>query len=271
MKRTLSIVTVAALWLLTTGTALAQQRPQSQPGPQRPRQVQPQAQPQAQPVTPLYQRRDTWYEFLLKQFNLDNLDYGTWMEQRRHAFLEARLGNPYFGYSLGTTVALLLMTAVYAKQWIDHRRAMWVTAEIMTDVYNHDQYSREIVKEAIERYNQHIERCNRAVEAAEHGTALPAADADTEMLRAELQRTAAELATVSREKSDIQEQLRKKSAIIVELSMRLDGVSKKSGGNGAGMQQIDLRGADPNLIKHVNELQEQLYAERQKNRQLKGA
>jgi len=37
------------------------------------------------------------------------------------------------------------------------------------------------------------------------------------------------------------------------------------------MQQIVLRGADPNLIKHVNELQEQLYAERQKNRQLKGA
>ena len=271
MKRTLSVVSVAALWLGTTCLALAQQRPQSQTEAQRQRQVQAMAQPRAQPAMPLYQRRDTWYEFLLKQFNPDNLDYGTWMEQRRQAFLEARVRNPHFGYSLGATLALLVMAAVYAKLWIDHRRAMWVTAEMMTDVYNHDQYSREIAKEAIERYNQHIERCNRAVEAAEHGTALPAADADTELLRAELQRTAAELATVSREKSDIQEQLRKKSALIVELSMRLDGVSKKSGGNGAGMQQIDLRGADPNLIKHVNELQEQLYAERQKNRQLKGA
>src|SRR5271165_6746945 len=28
------------------------------------------------------------------------------------------------------------------KQWIDHRRAMWITAEMMTDLYNHDAYSR---------------------------------------------------------------------------------------------------------------------------------
>ena len=34
---------------------------------------------------PLYNGVTTWYEFLLKQFNPDNFDYGTWMEQRREA------------------------------------------------------------------------------------------------------------------------------------------------------------------------------------------
>ena len=31
--------------------------------------------------------RDTWYEFLLKQFNQSNFDYGAWLERRREVFL----------------------------------------------------------------------------------------------------------------------------------------------------------------------------------------
>src|SRR5215467_10312056 len=120
-------------------------------------------------TSPLYQRRDTWYEFLLKQFNPDDIDYGSWLEKRRQALLEACVQNPYFKYSAGVTLVLVLMTLVVAKQRIDHRRSMWITAEMMTDLYNHDAYSREIAHQAIERYNDHIERCNRAIEGAEHG------------------------------------------------------------------------------------------------------
>src|SRR6516162_708767 len=57
---------------------------------------------------PLYQRRDTWYEFLLKQFNPDDIDYGSWLEKRRQAFLEVSVQNPYFQYSAGATLALVL-------------------------------------------------------------------------------------------------------------------------------------------------------------------
>ena len=40
----------------------------------------------AEPVqSALYQRQDTWYEFMLKQFNPDDVDYGRWLEQRRQA------------------------------------------------------------------------------------------------------------------------------------------------------------------------------------------
>ena len=263
MKRMLRIVALAALWLVTTAPGLAQQRPQSQM--QRP------AQSEAQRARTLYQRRDTWYEFLLKQFNPDNLDYGAWLEQRRHTFLDARLRNPYFGYSFGVTAALLLMAAVCTKLWIDHRRAMWITAEMMADVYNHDLYSREVAKEAIQKYNQHIERCNRAIEAVGHGTAMAGADSDTELLKAELQRVAEERDRYLRERDTAKAELATNAQVLAEMSLRLDNISKKPGANRTAGQSPDLRTSDPTVVKHINSLQEQLYAERRENKRLKGA
>jgi hypothetical protein len=87
-----------------------------------------QVKPQTQATRTPYQRQGTWYEFMLKQFNPDNLDYGSWIEQQRRAFIDARVKNPYFLYGLCMTIGLLLMTAVCTKLWIDHRREMWITA-----------------------------------------------------------------------------------------------------------------------------------------------
>ena len=149
MKRMIAIVTLAVAGFMTAGPAIAQQRPQSPVAVQGQRQAQPQGQRQAPPARPMYQRGDTWYEFLLKQFNPGNFDYGAWMEERRQVFLDASVRNPYFKYSLGTTIALLIMAMLYTKQWIDHRRAMWITAEMMTDLYNHDLYSRDVAEKAM--------------------------------------------------------------------------------------------------------------------------
>ena len=271
MKQTLLIATLAAPWLIVLGSALAQQQPQPQHGQQRQPQVQSQAQRQAQPAKPLYQRRDTWYEFLLKQFNPDNLDYGTWIEQRRQAFLEARVRNPHFGYSLGATLALLLMTAVYAKLWIDHRRAMWITAEMMTDLYNHDAYSRQIARDAIQRYNDHIEHCNRAIEAANHGMSVPETDSDADRLRSELQSVAGERDSYKRDSDLAKQDLAEKERLVADMSLRLDALARKSDGSRNVPSAVDMRTADQKLVQHINNLQEQLYAERRENKRLKGA
>jgi hypothetical protein len=271
MKRTIAIVTLAGVGLMTASSATAQQRPQPPVAIHGQRQPQPQAQSQAPPARPMYQRRDTWYEFLLKQFNPSNFDYGAWIEERRQVFLDASVRNPYFKYSLGTTLGLLVMAMLCTKQWIDHRRAMWITAEMMTDLYNHDLCSRDVAEKAIQKYNQHIERCNRAIEAAQHGSGLPVATADADLLSAQLQKTAGELNVANTDNAALQEQLKQKSTVIVELSLRADALLKKNGGNLASSQPINLSGADPNLIKHINDLQEQLVVERNKNRQLRGA
>ena len=219
----------------------------------------------------MYQRRDTWYEFLLKQFNPTNFDYGAWMEQRRQVFLDESVRNPYFRYSTAVTIALLLLTVVCAKQWIDHRRTMWVTAEMMADLYNHDLYSRDVAEKAIQKCNDHIERCNRAIEAGQHGTATHDADPDHVSCKADLTRVTDERNEYLRQLNDAKAELTIKQQTLAELSLRMDGMYTKLGSNGGASQPIDLTTADPNVVRLINNLQEQIVVERNKNRQLKGA
>jgi hypothetical protein len=271
MKRTLAIVTLAVVVLMMAAPAIAQQRPQP-PAPQHgQRQAQLQRERQAPPARPVYQRRDTWYEFLLKQFNPGNFDYGAWMEQRRQVFLDASVRNPYFKYSAVVTIALLLLAVVCAKQWIDHRRTMWITAEMMADLYNHDLYSRDIAEKAIEKYNQHIKRCNRAIEAAKHGTAVPGTDSDQASWKAQLDQVTEERDRYKRERETAQRELETNRLTLTELSLRVEGMSIKQGNSGKAGPSVELNSADPNVVRLINNLQEQLVVERNKNRQLKGA
>jgi len=222
--------------------------------------------------------QETWYEFVVRQFNPHNFDYGAWIEKRRRAFLDTTAKTPYFWYSFGTTSALLLLILAYAKLYMDHRRSMWITAEMMADVYNHDLYSRTAAREAIEKYNKHIEQCNRAIEAAESGDGRRGwGETQVESLRAELQRVAAQLEATTQDRNKLQEELRQKSLVVADLSMRLDALSKKVDGarNSGGVPReavsADANGDGARFVGHINRLQEELYAERQKNKRLKGA
>lgn len=218
-----------------------------------------------------YQRQDTWYEFMLSQFNPNGIDYGNWIERQRRRFIDLRLKNPYFLYSLWVTIALLLTAAVGAKQWIDHRRTMWITAEMMADLYNQDAYSRQIAQEAIERFNKHIERCNRAIEQGEANPGAAAANSAAEQLGAELMRVAEERDRAVCDRDVAREELRRKSEIMADMSVRLESATNKGGRQSASQTSSDLPAADAKLLNHINNLQEQLYVERKSNRRLKGA
>jgi len=222
--------------------------------------------------------RDTWYEFLLKQFNSRNFGYGDWLEKRRQAFLEATVREPYFWYSASVTAGMLLMMAVCAKLYLDHRRSMRVAAEILADVYSHDLLSRQAANEAIEKYNRHIEQCNRAIEASEAGDARRGwGDTQVDSLKAELQRVAGQLEATMQDRNKLQEELRQKSLIVADLSTRLDALSRKvngprDSGSGAGEPRSAVANRDgARFVGQINHLQEELYIERQKNKRLKGA
>ena len=148
--------------------------------------------------------------------------------------------------ALGTTIALLVLAMLYTKQWIDHRRAMWITAEMMTDLYNHDAYSRGVAREAIQKYNDHIERCNRAIEAAEHGMSIPGADSDTNDLKSQLQSVADERDSYKRERDLAKRDLQEKEKLIAEMSLRVDAVAKKTDPNQVAASSVDMSAADPN-------------------------
>jgi hypothetical protein len=268
---TLQIVAVTLFFVFSTCVAFGQQHAQ----PERQRAVEQRtpshSSPASQPGTRLHQHRDTWYEFLLKQFNPDDVDYGTWMEQRREAFLESSVRNPYFRYSAAATLALVLFALLHAKYRVDHRRSMWVTAEMMTDLYNHDAYSRQVARDAIQKYNEHIERCNRAVEAGEHGALTEGMESDVERYRAELQSVTAERDAYKRERDLAKTDLAEKERVLADMSFRLDALAKKSNGSREAGGVVDVRTADQQLVQHINNLQEQLYAEKRENKRLKGA
>jgi chromosome segregation ATPase len=222
--------------------------------------------------------RDTWYEFLLKQFNRSNFDYGTWFEKRREVFLEATVKELHFWYSVSVTAGMLLIMVAYNKLYLDHRRSMRVTAEMMADIYSHDLLARQAATEAIEKYNRHIEQCNRAIEASEAGNVRPGwGDTQVDSLRVELQRVAGQLEATTQDRNKLQEELQQKSLVVADLSMRLDALSKKVNGprtSVAGIAQTasaDANGDGARLLGHINRLQEDLFSERQKNKRLKGA
>jgi len=225
-----------------------------------------------------YTDRDTWYEFMLKQFNPRNVDYGAWLEKRREAFLQATVREPHFWYSLSATTALLFVLIAYSKLYLDHRRSMRITAEMMADIYTHDLYSRQAANEAIQKYNGHIEQCNRAIEAAESGDGRPGwGDTAVDGLKAELQRVAAQLEATTQDRNKLQEELRQKALIVADLSTRLDNLAKKVNGSrsidstSAASAPGDGNGDGARFVGQINRLQEDLYAERQKNKRLKGA
>lgn len=225
-----------------------------------------------------YLYRETWYEAVLKKWNPSNFDYGRWLEQRREAFLEATVNEPAFWYSVSMTVWSLFLMVVCGKLLLDNRRRMRVTEEMMADVYSHDLYSRQVAKEVIERHNRHIEVCNRAAEASEGAEGRPGwGETHADRLKAELQRVTTQLEATTQERNKLQEELRQKSLIVSDLSLRLDTLSKKldgaghNGGSANGTRAAGEAGNGVPLVEHINRLQEELYAERQKNKRLKGS
>lgn len=271
MKRKLAIMVFALVGLGSARATSVEQARTLQEASQQQDQSHTGVQRRLQAPHSAYQRRGIWYEFLLKQLNPTNFGYGAWMEERRQIFLNESVRNPYFKYSAGVTLVLLLMSIVCAKQWVDYRRTLWITAEMMADLYNHDHYSRESAAKAIRKYNDHFERSNRAIEANQNGGTGSTGDSDRDQLNALLQKTASDLNEVSKERDSLKEELRRKTGVIVDLSLRVDALSKNNGGLLASEQPIDLSGADPNVMQLINDLQEQLHVERGKNKRLNGA
>ena len=220
----------------------------------------------------LYQ--NTWYDALLHQFNPEHRNWGDWIEQRRQAFLDAYVWNPYFKYGFVVTGMLLLAMGAVAKLYYDLCKTNWICAGKLREAQEHDRCSRAAAHEAIRRYNEHIEKCNRVIEAEEAGLSLSAqaAGSDAERLRAELQETAAKLSDVTREKNALQAELDATRLSVANLSLRVESLARKgNGGSGDGEGFAGASAASQaDLVRHINSLQQQLHAERERNKRLKG-
>jgi len=198
-------------------------------------------------------QRETWYERALRQINPNDTDYGALWEERKRAFM-SQFGNPYFQYSLAATVATVALLTVSCAQRISHKRALGVAAQSIADVLRHDEHSRRAAREAIRRYNDHIEACNRSIET---GKSLSAAES-------ELRRLRQELADTHEENRKLRNELAKKPKNIAEAPPQASGEQQHA-------RQMEMEFATAaQYIAQIKALERQLRAEQKKNQQAKG-
>ena len=209
----------------------------------------------------------TWYEALFRSLNPMDVDWGARWEQRRRIFLENSVGNKYFVYSAALSLLLTWLAVVVAWQRWDHAERLKALAQSTADVLNYAAYWKQAAGEAIRRHNDHIERCNRVIEAGENG--VPLGDvAEGLRLRRELEESRTEVLNLTTTNKRLQAELDQKVGLIVDLSQRVDEVARKTGNGGKGAQQS---GQVASLVERINRLEEALKAARRENEVLKGA
>jgi hypothetical protein len=205
------------------------------------------------------QTRETWYERVVRQINPNDTDWGGIWEQYKQEFLN-RVGNPYFQYSTGATVVIIWLFIVRYVQHGSHRRAQEVAVQSMADMRRHDEYARQAAREAIRRYNEHIESCNRVIEAADSG-ARWMSSAEVEALELEAQQARNEATALREETKRLRDEIQKQSVVIA-------GMPAQSGEAQASLP-FTKDATVSQYITRINELNQELLEERKKNQRRK--
>ena len=214
-------------------------------------------------------QRATWYGALFRALNPKETDWGVRWEQRRSIFLANSVRNKYFVYTAALSLLLIFLTIVIVWQRWDHAERLHALAQSTADALNYGKYWKQAASEAIRRHNDHVERCNRVIEAGENG--LPLGDAaEAIRLRRELEESRTEMLNLTTTNKRLQSELDQKAGLIADLSQRIDEVARKTGNGGAAG-----KGAQPSqvasLVERINRLEEALKAARRENEILKGA
>jgi hypothetical protein len=207
-------------------------------------------------------KRETWYERTLRNnVNPDKTDFGSIWEERKRAIID-QLASRYFQYSLGATAIIVVLLVLMFAQHVSQERALALAVRSMADIRRHDEYARQIARDAIRRYNDHIESCNRVIEASESGLWKWISSADLTAMNDKLQSMNDKLTAAQEEIKRLNVELETKAATLVEMSLRSKGAPSKSG---------DASKPVPTShIDRINQLELELMDERKKNLHVKG-
>jgi hypothetical protein len=210
-------------------------------------------QSQASPQTP---ERGSGYEEVLRRINPHESD-SIW-EKGKKAFMY-QMNRPYFRFNLASTATLAWLLLVLFVQRIIHRRAEDRMVHAIADALAQDARSREEARQAIRRYNDHIEACNRTIEDRER---LAASDEeDVESPKDKVKRITQQLTTTPVDKNEHQQELQRSAQAIAASSLISKSVTTptRPEASPASIQRyLDL----------ISELQRLIAEERRKNREI---
>ncbi|MFZ0889833.1 MAG: hypothetical protein WA005_15410 [Candidatus Binataceae bacterium] len=220
----------------------------------------------------LYEHHTNFYEFVLHQLNPNDKDWGAWYEERRAALIDAALHDPCFWYCLGLTLACLCSGAAVLKSQSDQDRQDDIMEERLDEVRRFAALSHQVALEAIDKYNTHIELCNRAIEAEEAGhTTAVAGGSQNSQPQANPTKAREETELQKRDKTRMESEASHTATTTPDRSDGGSSPSNKGGTNGQGKEPPNpLTPSYADLVHQINILQQQLIAEQDKNKRLKG-
>ena len=165
-------------------------------------------------------------EAMVHALNPRDVNLGAAWEERRRAWLENAGANRYFWYSFGATILVILSWFALAWMHNDRVRERWQLAEHAADALRYGEYCKRRAKEAIDRYNLHIETCNRVIEAGESGMATPET-ANLEDYKRELQRLKSDNDAKELQVTRLSEQLEQKATELNSLTERVTAAEQR--------------------------------------------
>lgn len=196
-------------------------------------------------------------EAMVHALNPHDVNLGAIWEARRRAWLENAGANRYFWYSFGATALLVL--SWFALAWVhnDRVRERWQLAEHAADALRYAEYCKRRAGEAISRYNEHVEKCNRVIEAGESGMSTPET-ANLEDYKRELQRLKSDNDAKELQVARLEEQLEQKGTQLTSLTERVSEAERRlknragagtENGNAALVERIQRLEAENRRLK----------------------
>jgi hypothetical protein len=209
---------------------------------------------------------------VLHQLNPNDKDWGAWYEERRAAIIDAALHDPCFWYCLGLTLACLCSVAAVLKSQSDQDRQDDFMEERLDEVRRFAALSHQVALEAIDKYNTHIELCNRAIEAGEGAPATAAVGgSQNTQAQAKPTKTREETELEKRDKTRRESEDSQPATTAPDRPNGAASPSNKGGSNGQGNDSPNpLTPSYNDLVRQINILQQELIAEQDKNKRLKG-
>jgi len=186
---------------------------------------------------------------MVHSLNPRDVNLGAMWEERRRAWLENAGANRYFWYSFVATIIVILSWFALAWLQIDRVRERWQLAEHAADALRYAEYCKRKAKEAINRYNLHIETCNRVIEAGDSGMATPET-ANLEDYKREIQRLKSDNDAKELQIARQSEQLEQKAAELNSLTERVTGAEQRMK-NRAGSGQDSANAALAERIQRL--------------------
>jgi len=196
-------------------------------------------------------------EAMAHALNPHDVDLGAMWEARRRAWLENAGANRYFWYSFAATAALIL--SWFALAWVhtDCVRERRQLAEHAADALRYAEYCKRRAREAISRYNEHVEGCNRVIEAGDSGIATPET-ANLEDYKREIQRLKGDNTAKTSQIDRLESQLKVKQEALDSFTERMDEAERRirnrmaagqENGNAALVERIQRLEAENRRLK----------------------